>query len=158
MNFMPWTSIVVDQRTQETIVYSDTSVYVIPALVNTDNRLYSIAELISSGYASFYRSGDSSMRNFDMRRFFQFKRMDGSGVPRFSSSNGRFEGGMKTNYGSYRTNDNDDDDDNDDYSRDEKYRSKTNQPYRDVTTSSTTPGLLLIIYYKSHSFNHLFCS
>lgn len=64
-----------------------------------------------------------------MTRFFQFSRLDGPDVPRFSSSKGRFDGGMKTNYGSYRTDD-DDDDDNDDesYSRDEKYYAKTKRP------------------------------
>ena len=83
----------------------DASVYVLPSLVNAKNRLYSIAELISFGYASFFRDGDTPMTNFDMTRFFQFSRLDEPGVPRFRSSSGDFDGGMRTNYGSFRSDD-----------------------------------------------------
>lgn len=66
------------------------------------------------------------MTNFDMTRFFQFSRLEEPGVPRFSSSSGRFEGGMRTNYGSFRS---------DDDSRDRK----KHRPYRNNGKSSTAP-------------------
>jgi hypothetical protein len=46
-------------------------VYIIPPVINAYGQLFSVAQLIASGYASLVSSGVSLYGNADMLRYFQ---------------------------------------------------------------------------------------
>ncbi|CAF3998279.1 unnamed protein product, partial [Adineta steineri] len=101
VSFMPWTPIVADRSTKQTIIYSKTEVYVIPPLINTYGDSYSIAELIASKDASLYRSGGPLVDPIHMNRFFQRQSLSGPNIPMINSRYGGFKGGVRTNLGSF---------------------------------------------------------
>ncbi|UJR24182.1 hypothetical protein I4U23_027148 [Adineta vaga] len=165
LNFMPWIPIFADRLTKQTIVYSPTGVYILPPLINSYGQLFSVAQLIASGYASLVSSGSSPYGNIDMLRYFQPQPLLGPGIPVINPLTGGFTGGIYGNFGSFpKTRDyearskmdysreNEDDDDN--YHRDEqqeseeyKYRPQYNsyrnnrKPYKtNKITRKTTPS------------------
>ena len=90
VSFMPWIPMFADRRTRQTIIYSRRTdgqffsiersfvtrmsfypVYVMPPLINGNGRLFSIAELIASGYASLSSSGARPRGRIDMARLFR---------------------------------------------------------------------------------------
>ncbi|CAF1026457.1 unnamed protein product [Adineta steineri] len=101
LSFMPWTPIVADRSTKQTIIYSKTEVYVIPPLINTYGDSYSIAELIASKDASLYRNGGPLVDPIHMNRFFQRQSLTGPNIPMINSRHGGFKGGVRTNLGSF---------------------------------------------------------
>ncbi|CAF3902729.1 unnamed protein product, partial [Adineta steineri] len=101
VSFMPWTPIVADRSTKQTIIYSKTEVYVIPPLINTYGDSYSIAELIASGDASLNRNGGPPANHVHMNRFFQRQSLTGPNIPMINSRQGGFKGGVRTNLGSF---------------------------------------------------------
>ncbi|CAF0992909.1 unnamed protein product [Adineta steineri] len=101
VSFMPWTPVVADRSTKQTIIYSKTEVYVIPPLINTYGDSYSIAELIASKDASLYRSGGPLVDSIHMNRFFQRQSLTGPNIPMINPRHGGFKGGVRTNLGSF---------------------------------------------------------
>ncbi|CAF1307125.1 unnamed protein product [Adineta steineri] len=101
ISFMPWTSIFADRRSRHTFIYSKSSVYVIPPLINRYGKRFSIAELIAAGYASFYSNGKRQSENFDIITIYQPSPLSGSRIPKINPRTGGFTGGMHTNYGSF---------------------------------------------------------
>ncbi|CAF4114344.1 unnamed protein product [Adineta steineri] len=101
ISFMPWTSIFADRRSRHTFIYSKSSVYVIPPLINRYGKRFSIAELIAAGYASFYSNGKRPSENFDIITIYQPSPLSGSRIPKINPRTGGFTGGMHTNYGSF---------------------------------------------------------
>jgi len=117
VNYMPWVPIFADRITKQTVVYSPTGkVYVMPALITSDDRLFSIAQLIASGTVSFFSDGARPTNTIDMARLFQFKFLAGPTIPKFDETEGSFKSGFRTYYDSFSTSDTDDSaDDNDSY-------------------------------------------
>ncbi|UJR29597.1 hypothetical protein I4U23_010814 [Adineta vaga] len=126
LNFMPWVPIFADRLTKQTIIYSPTGVYILPPLVNSYGQLFSVAQLIASGYASLVSSGSSLNGNIDILRYFQSQPLLGPGIPVINPLTGGFTGGIHGNFGSFpkarryegrskmdysRENENEDDDD-----------------------------------------------
>jgi hypothetical protein len=109
-----------------------------PALITSDDRLFSIAQLIASGTVSFFSDGARPTNTIDMARLFQFKfcafkiffshqavsfhrlfaliLVAGPTIPKFDETEGSFKSGFRTYYDSFSTSDTDDSaDDNDSY-------------------------------------------
>ncbi|UJR11333.1 hypothetical protein I4U23_015514 [Adineta vaga] len=147
MHFMPWIPIFADRRTKQTIIFSQTGgVYILPPLINMYGKMYSVAELIASGYASLVSSGVPPTSNIDMFRFFHPQPLFGPSIPIVNPHTGIFRGGIHGKFGSFplstsnskyysedyspeREEDNyddddddDDDDDGDDNYNDDRYR------------------------------------
>ncbi|CAF1307171.1 unnamed protein product [Adineta steineri] len=101
ISFMPWTSIFADRRSRNTFIYSRSSVYVIPPLINRYGKRFSIAELIAAGYASFYSNSKRPSENFDIITIYQPSPLSGSRIPKINPRTGGFTDGMHTNYGSF---------------------------------------------------------
>ncbi|CAF1075890.1 unnamed protein product [Adineta steineri] len=104
INFMPRVPIFADRRTKQTLIFSPTGgVYIIPPLINFYGQMFSIAELIASGYASLVSSGVPPTSNLNMMPFFLPQPLIGSGIPRVNPRTGGFTGGIRTKYGSFST-------------------------------------------------------
>ncbi|CAF1403428.1 unnamed protein product [Adineta steineri] len=89
INFMPRVPIFADRRTKQTLIFSPTGgVYIIPPLINFYGQMFSIAELIASGYASLVSSGVPPTGNFNMMPFFLPQPLIGSGIPRVNPRTG----------------------------------------------------------------------
>ncbi|CAF1662979.1 unnamed protein product, partial [Adineta ricciae] len=102
LNFMPWVPIFADRFTKQTIIYSPTGLYILPPLVNTYGHLFSVAQLLASGYASLVGSGSSLYGNIDMLRYFQPLPLLGSGIPTISPITGGFGSAMRGDFGTFR--------------------------------------------------------
>ncbi|CAF1497146.1 unnamed protein product [Adineta steineri] len=98
---MPWTSIFADRRSRHTFIYSKSSVYVFPPLINRYGKRFSIAELIAAGHVSFYSNGKRPSENIDIISIYQTSPLSGSRIPKINPRTGEFTGGMHTNYGSF---------------------------------------------------------
>ncbi|UJR12589.1 hypothetical protein I4U23_016765 [Adineta vaga] len=118
LNFMPWVPIFADRLTKQTIIYSPAGgVYIIPPLINIYGQLFSVAQLIASGYASLVSSGMSLNGNIDMLNYFQPQPLMGPGIPVINPLTGGFIGGMYGNFGSFPNTRNYESRTNIDYSR-----------------------------------------
>ncbi|UJR19093.1 hypothetical protein I4U23_022224 [Adineta vaga] len=102
LNFMPWIPIFADRFTKQTIIFSSSGVYILPPLINTYGQLFSVAQLIASGYASLVSGGSTLNGNIDMLRYFQPQPLIGPGIPVINPLTGGFVGGMYGNFGSFR--------------------------------------------------------
>jgi hypothetical protein len=135
MSFMPWIPILADWRTRQTVIYSSTGggeylqffkialhetslniVYILPPLFNAYGKVYSVAELIASGYASF-ASGIQLTNPFDITsavqpnpcklsfqkiyEYFHHLIVMGPGIPTINPVTGGFMGGIQTKYRLY---------------------------------------------------------
>ncbi|CAF4138439.1 unnamed protein product [Adineta steineri] len=99
---MPWSNIYFDRRSQQTIIYSlKSGVCILPPLINVHDRIFSVAELIASGYASLARSGVRPIRGIDITFYFQSRQLTGPNVPQINDLTGDFEGGIRTKYDSF---------------------------------------------------------
>ncbi|CAF4069623.1 unnamed protein product [Adineta steineri] len=104
INFMPRVPIFADRRTKQTLIFSPTGgVYIIPPLINFYGQMFSVAELIASGYASLVSSGVPPTGNFNMMPFFLPQPLIGSGIPRINPRTGGFNGGIRTKFGAFST-------------------------------------------------------
>ncbi|CAF4371556.1 unnamed protein product, partial [Adineta steineri] len=63
--------------------------------------MFSVAELIVSGYASLVSSGVPPMGPINMMSYFQPTPLYGAGIPRFNPLRGSFDGGIRTEYKSF---------------------------------------------------------
>ncbi|CAF4344059.1 unnamed protein product, partial [Adineta steineri] len=97
VNIMPWSNIYLDRRSQQTIIYSlKGGVCILPPLINAHDRIFSVAELIASGYASLARSGVRPIRGIDITFYFQSRQLTGPNVPQINDLTGVFDGGVRT--------------------------------------------------------------
>lgn len=73
---MFWTPIVTDQTTKQTWIFSSSDgfihfFYTIPSLINRMGQRFSMAKLISVGYASFVRGKSSAYSDINISRYFK---------------------------------------------------------------------------------------
>ncbi|CAF0770447.1 unnamed protein product [Rotaria sordida] len=102
INFLPWLPIFVERRTKQTIIYSPTGgVYILPPVINFYGKVYSIGELIASGYASLVSTGASPPPAVDVSPLVQTGAVVGSGIPTVNPATGGFDTGVQTNFGSF---------------------------------------------------------
>ncbi|CAF0856154.1 unnamed protein product [Adineta steineri] len=102
LSFLPWIPIFADRLTKQTIIYSPTGgVYILPPVINFYGKMFSVAELIVSGYASLVSSGVPPMGPINMMSYFQPTPLYGAGIPRFNPLRGSFDGGIRTEYKSF---------------------------------------------------------
>ncbi|CAF0846905.1 unnamed protein product [Adineta steineri] len=102
LSFLPWIPIFADRLTKQTIIYSPTGgVYIIPPVINFYGKMFSVAELIVSGYASLVSSGVPPTGPINMMSYFQPTPLYGAGIPRFNRLRGSFDGGIRTEYKSF---------------------------------------------------------
>ncbi|UJR18049.1 hypothetical protein I4U23_004950 [Adineta vaga] len=155
-HFMPRIPIFADRLTKQTLIFSTSGgVYILPPLVNNYGKLFSVAELIASGYASLVSSGVSPTGPINMVPFFQPTPLIGPNIPVLRPRHGGFVGGIRTKLESisipkdyyrpsnlYSTIDemNDDEseyeDDNDHYRPSHSY----NRPTRKPSTTTSYPN------------------
>ncbi|CAF1425428.1 unnamed protein product [Adineta steineri] len=99
ISFLPWLPIFADRLTKQTIIYSPTGgVYIIPPVINFYGRMTSVAELISSGYASLVSSGAPPPPAVNVAPLVQPGPVVGPGVPAVNPVAGGFTGGVKTDF------------------------------------------------------------
>ncbi|CAF0820005.1 unnamed protein product [Adineta steineri] len=101
ISFMPWIPIFADRLTRQTIIYSSTGIYILPPLINFYGKMFSIAELIMSGYASLVDGGSQPTGPINMIPYFQPRPLYGTSIPRINRLTGGFVGGIKTDYKSF---------------------------------------------------------
>ncbi|CAF0805613.1 unnamed protein product [Adineta steineri] len=102
LSFLPWIPIFADRLTKQTIIYSPTGgVYILPPVINFYGKMFSVAELIVSGYASLVSSGVPPTGPINMMSYFQPTPLYGAGIPRFNPLRGSFDGGIRTEYKSF---------------------------------------------------------
>jgi len=102
ISFLPWLPIFADRLTKQTIIYSPTGgVYIIPPVINFYGRMTSVAELISSGYASLVSSGAPPPPAVNVAPLVQPGPVVGPGVPAVNVATGGFTGGVKTDFKSF---------------------------------------------------------
>ncbi|CAF1535340.1 unnamed protein product [Adineta ricciae] len=91
--------IFVEPRTRQTIISGTQGwLYIMPAMINRYNELYSIGELLKYGYVSFTSGTDRSLAHLNMLSHFQPTPLHGQRIPRISSRTGGFTSGFRTNY------------------------------------------------------------
>ena len=133
-------------------------VYVLPSVLNKNGQIYSVAELVATGYASFVSDGTSPSSKLEFSRFFIPQRckvkafppvnnmllhdisVSGPGVPSMDPYDGRFTNGFQTNDDSYETGADDATDSRDKYGSetsnyDTYSQYKRRRPYKTVSTS-----------------------
>ncbi|CAF0819480.1 unnamed protein product [Adineta steineri] len=116
LNFMLSTPIFANRATQETIIYSPSRVYILPALTDGRGKLYSIARLIATGYASFTAEEMHSSKSIDVNTYFQSSAVTGARVPKIDTQRGGFSSGLRVNVDSFGIyGDEDMNDDSDEY-------------------------------------------
>ncbi|CAF3700383.1 unnamed protein product [Rotaria sp. Silwood1] len=102
INFLPWLPIFVERRTKQTIIYSPQGgVYILPPVVNFYGEVYSVGELISSGYASLVSTGASPPPAVDVAPLVQTGAVVGPGIPTVNLATGGFNGAVQTSFGSF---------------------------------------------------------
>ncbi|UJR07270.1 hypothetical protein I4U23_011558 [Adineta vaga] len=102
ISIMPWTNIYFDRRSRQTIIYSlKGGVCILPSLINVYDEIFSVAELIASGYASLVRSGVKPIHSIDVTFYFKPIQLSGPGIPKINDLTGIFEDGVHTRYGSF---------------------------------------------------------
>ncbi|CAF1327914.1 unnamed protein product [Adineta ricciae] len=102
LSFMPRIPIFVDRYTKQTLIFSPTGgVYIIPPLINFYGKMYSVAELIASGYASLVSSGVPPIAPINMIPFFLPQPLIGRDIPAINHLTGGFKGGLRTSLGSF---------------------------------------------------------
>ncbi|CAF1617844.1 unnamed protein product, partial [Adineta ricciae] len=100
-SFLPSVPIFADRLSKQTIIYSSSGVYIIPPVINMYGQVFSVAQLIASGYASLVSSGSALTGNIDMLRYFNPIPLIGPGIPVLNPTKGGFSGGMHGNFGSF---------------------------------------------------------
>ncbi|CAF3655637.1 unnamed protein product [Adineta steineri] len=102
LTFNPRLPIFVDRLTKQTIIFSPAGgIYILPPLINFYGKMFSVAELIVSGYASLVSTGAPLTPPINMLSYFQPTPLFGPGIPRINPSRGGFTGGIKTDYKSF---------------------------------------------------------
>jgi len=102
LSFFPWLPIFADRLTKQTIVYSPAGgVYILPPVVNFYGRLYSVAELIASGYASLVSTGAPPPPAIDIAPLVQPGPAVGPGIPTINTATGGFRGAIRTEFRSF---------------------------------------------------------
>ncbi|CAF1084491.1 unnamed protein product, partial [Adineta ricciae] len=101
VSFLPSVPIFADRLSKQTIIYSSSGVYIIPPVINMYGQVFSVAQLIASGYASLVSSGSALTGNIDMLRYFNPIPLIGPSIPVFNPTKGGFSGGMHGNFGSF---------------------------------------------------------
>ncbi|UJR10980.1 hypothetical protein I4U23_015165 [Adineta vaga] len=114
--FMPSIPIVADPFTRQTLIYASVGVYILPPLVNSYGKLYSVAELIAFGYASLVSTGVPPNSFIDMRSYYRPIPIIGKNIPTINTSTNRFTGSFHTNFGYFQTPDEIEDSNDRDYS------------------------------------------
>ncbi|CAF4118569.1 unnamed protein product, partial [Adineta steineri] len=116
LNFMLSTPIFANRATQETIIYSPSRIYILPALTDGRGKLYSIARLIATGYASFTEEEMHSSKSIDVNTYFESSAVTGARVPKIDTQRGGFSSGLRINVNSFDIyGDEDMNDDSDEY-------------------------------------------
>ncbi|UJR24245.1 hypothetical protein I4U23_027212 [Adineta vaga] len=153
LNFQLTLSIFVHPRTRQTIIYSSKNeVYLLPALYNKHEEIFSIGELIASGYATFTPDDIKMKTSYDITNLFHEKRLMQSGLPKINPFTGAFTDGIYTKLRSsfvskhsekrtYNRISNDEDYNRQDssYSRNPYYsKPRSRSRYDDVSTKKTT--------------------
>ncbi|CAF4193572.1 unnamed protein product, partial [Adineta steineri] len=116
LNFMLSTPIFANRATQETIIYSPSRIYILPALTDGRGKLYSIARLIATGYASFTEKDMHSSKSIDVNTYFESSAVTGARVPKIDTQRGGFSSGLRINVNSFDVyGDEDMNDDSDEY-------------------------------------------
>ncbi|CAF1422289.1 unnamed protein product [Adineta ricciae] len=96
-HFMPQVPIFADRLTKQTLIFSVSGgVYILPPLVNTYGQLFSVAELIASGYASLVSSGSLPTGPINMLPFFNPTPLIGPNIPIFRPGQSGFRGSIRT--------------------------------------------------------------
>ncbi|CAF4037702.1 unnamed protein product [Rotaria sp. Silwood2] len=102
INFLPWLPIFVERRTKQTIIYSPQGgVYILPPVVNFYGKVYSVGQLIASGYASLVSTGAPPPPAVDVAPLVQTGAVVGPGVPTVNLATGGFSGAIQTSFGSF---------------------------------------------------------
>ncbi|CAF2766104.1 unnamed protein product [Rotaria sp. Silwood2] len=102
INFLPWLPIFVERRTKQTIIYSPQGgVYILPPVVNFYGKVYSVGQLIASGYASLVSTGGPPPPAVDVAPLVQTGAVVGPGVPTVNLATGGFSGAIQTSFGSF---------------------------------------------------------
>ncbi|CAF1033567.1 unnamed protein product [Adineta steineri] len=102
ISFMPRIPIFADRLTKQTIIFSPTGgVYILPPLINFYGKMFSVAELIASGYASLVSSGVPPPINGPIFPSFFPQPLIGPNVPVFDRHRGGFKGGVRTKFRSF---------------------------------------------------------
>ncbi|UJR11433.1 hypothetical protein I4U23_015613 [Adineta vaga] len=103
LSFTPRVPIFVDRLTRQTLIFSPSGVYILPPVINFYGKMFSVAELIASGYASLVSSGAPPVSPINMLSYYQSIPLLGPGIPMISPTTGSFDGGIRTNYKSFKT-------------------------------------------------------
>lgn len=98
INFRLPTPIQVHLSTHQTIIYSSKKAFLLPPLFNYFDDIFSIGELIASGYACFVNNGDCLTDYVNVATLFYAQRLTGSKIPKLNSRGGGFIGGVDTYY------------------------------------------------------------
>ncbi|CAF1125634.1 unnamed protein product [Adineta steineri] len=104
LSFTPRIPILADRLTKQTIIYSPTGgIYILPPLINFYGKMFSIAELIVSGYASLVSNGGEQSGPINILSYFQPMPLYGRGIPRINPMTGSFIGDIRTSYKRFDT-------------------------------------------------------
>ncbi|CAF1681175.1 unnamed protein product, partial [Adineta ricciae] len=129
--YMLSTPIFAHRFTKEIIIYSLRSVYILPSLIDADDKQYSIASLVASGHISLVDPRIRSTSSSDMTNYFRSTPITGPGIPDIDMEMGGFSDGMHTNIGSFGT------DDEDEYENEYRKPSRGKNKYDPTRTRHT---------------------
>lgn len=102
ISFLPYLPIFADKLTKQTIIFSPTGgLYIIPPVINMYGQMFSIAELIASGYCSLVSSGVPPPPAVNVAPLVGPGAVTGPGIPPANTVTGGFKGGVQTQFGQF---------------------------------------------------------
>jgi len=97
LTFLPNIPIFADRFTKQTIIFAPTGgIYIIPPVINFYGRMFSVAELIASGFASLVSSGAPPPPAVNVAPLVKPGPVVGPNVPTIDPNTGGFKGAIQT--------------------------------------------------------------